>query len=114
MMARTASLPQTAMTTIPFILENGEQSLKINALLDDCCTRTYINADVVAESGLEGKIEIPNIGVLKAGKERFDTQPVTMMPTSVNNNLQKEIAAYTATNVTKNLQAISWSDKNFN
>ena len=36
------------------------------------------------------------------------------MLTSVNNNLQKEITAYTATNVTGNLRAISWSEKKFN
>ena len=114
MMGRTTSLPQTAMRTIPVILKSGERSLKINALLDDCSTRTYINADVAAELGLEGKTEILDVGVLNGGKERFETQPVTMMLTSVNNNLQKEITAYTATNVTGNLRAISWSEKKFN
>ena len=114
MMARTTSLPQTAMRTISVILKNGERSLKINALLDDCSTRTYINADVAAELGLEGEIEILDVGVLNGGKERFETKPVTMMLTSVNNNLQKEITAFTATNVTGNLQAISWSEKKFN
>ena len=67
--SRTTSLPQTSMRTIPVILKNGERSLKINALLDNCSTRIYINADVAAELGQEGRIEILDVGELNGGKE---------------------------------------------
>ena len=36
------------LRTVPLIVKNGERSLKINALLDDASTKSYINADVAA------------------------------------------------------------------
>ena len=38
----------TALRTIPVILKNGRRKLKVNALLDDASTQTYVNADVAA------------------------------------------------------------------
>ena len=43
------------LRTVPVILKNGERSLKINALLDDASTKSYFNADVAAELGLQGR-----------------------------------------------------------
>ena len=40
------------LRTVPVILKNGERSLKINALLNDASTKSYINADVAAVLGL--------------------------------------------------------------
>ena len=37
------------LRTVPVILKNGEQSLKINALLDDASTKSYVNADIATE-----------------------------------------------------------------
>ena len=44
-----------ALGTIPVILRNGDRSLKVNALLDDGSTKSYINAGVAAEFGLQEK-----------------------------------------------------------
>ena len=44
-----------ALPTIPMIFRYGDRSLKVNALLDDGSTKSYINADVAAELGLQGK-----------------------------------------------------------
>ena len=46
-----------ALRTVPVILKNGDQSLKVNALLDDASTKTYVNSDVAAQLGLQGKME---------------------------------------------------------
>jgi len=107
----TAGCEPIAMRTIPVVLKSKTRSLKVNALLDDCSTRTYINADVAAELGLEGCLEMLDVGVLNGGRERFETQPVTMTLMSLNNNLQQEVTAYTTSNVTGNLKAVSWCDK---
>ena len=37
-----------ALRTVPVILRNGDRSIKVNALLDDGSTKSYINADVAA------------------------------------------------------------------
>ena len=35
-----------ALHTVPVILKNGKKQVKVNALLDDPSTKTYVNADV--------------------------------------------------------------------
>ena len=38
-----------ALRTIPVYLKSGSRRLRVNALLDDASTKTYINSDVAAE-----------------------------------------------------------------
>ena len=38
-----------ALRTIPVYLKSGNRKLKVNALLDDASTKTYVNADVAAK-----------------------------------------------------------------
>ena len=40
-----------ALQTVPIILRNGDSSLKVDALLDEASTKTYLNTDVAAELG---------------------------------------------------------------
>ena len=35
------------------MLQNGKRKLSVNALLDDGSTKSYINADIAAELGLD-------------------------------------------------------------
>ena len=67
-----------ALRTVPVIVKNGERSLKINALLDDASTKSYVNADVAAELGLHGKTEKMTVNVLNGQIETFQTKPVNM------------------------------------
>ena len=96
------------MRTIPVLIEHASRKLQVNALLDDCSTKTYINADIAAELGLEGKRELINVGVLNGGCERFETQPVNFSLRSLDGSLSKNVTAYTAKNVTEDLQAVPW------
>ena len=60
-----------ALPTIPMIFRYGDRSLKVNALLDDGSTKSYINADVAAELGLQGKTEKVMGNVLNGQVETF-------------------------------------------
>ena len=46
-----------ALRTIPVYLKNGSIRLRVNALLpvDHASTKTYINSDVAAKMGLQGR-----------------------------------------------------------
>ena len=57
------------LRTVPVILKNGDRSLKINALLDDVSTKSYVNADVAAELGLHGTTEKMTVNVLNSQVE---------------------------------------------
>ena len=45
-----------ALRTVPVILKNGNRAIKVNALLDEASTKTYINADVASDLGLQGNL----------------------------------------------------------
>ena len=64
-----------ALRTIPVYLKNGIKKIKVNALLDDASTKTYINSDVAAELGLQGQLKRVNISVLNGHIETFETTP---------------------------------------
>ena len=51
-----------ASRTIPVYIRN-------NALLDDASTKTYINADVAAELGLQGCLQKVNVSLLNGKVE---------------------------------------------
>ena len=48
----------------------------MNALLDEASTKTYINADVAAELGLQGQPQKVTVNVLNGQTETFETTPV--------------------------------------
>ena len=56
LIAQSSPLEHVAMRIVPVLLANGKRKLQVNALLDDCGTKTYLNADVAAELGLEGDV----------------------------------------------------------
>ena len=53
-----------ALPTVPVKRKIGGKSFKVNALLDDASTKTYINSYVAAELGLQGKTERVTVNVL--------------------------------------------------
>lgn len=98
-----------ALQTVPVILKNGTRSLKVNALLDDASTKTYINADVAAELELHGKTEKVTVNVLNGQVETFETKPVNVTLESVNSKASMNVTAYTTNRVTGNMAVIDWN-----
>ena len=97
------------MRTVPVLLANGKQKLQVNALLDDCSTKTYLNADVAAELGLED-VQCMNVSVLNGENKQSETRPVTMTLKNLNEKLKTEITAFAIENVTGNLKAVTWCE----
>ena len=83
------------LRTVPVILKNGERSLKINALLDDASTKSYINADVAAELGLQGRTEKMTVNVLNGQVETFETKPINVELMSITGNVSTMVSACT-------------------
>ena len=55
MMSNTSTcVGNVALRTVSVYIKNGERKLRINALLDDASTKTYVNTDVAAELSLHG------------------------------------------------------------
>ncbi|MCG8077511.1 MAG: DUF1759 domain-containing protein, partial [Candidatus Thiodiazotropha taylori] len=118
---KTQTQPMTMMTqdyvetafiglrTVPVILKNGDRSVKVNALLDDASTKTYVNADVAAEIGLKGKTEKVTVNVLNGLIDTFETQPINVRLQSINGNVSIDVTAYTANRVTGSMPVVDWN-----
>ncbi|CAC5374177.1 unnamed protein product [Mytilus coruscus] len=61
------------LRTVPVILKNENRT--VNALLYDASTKTYINADVAAELGLQGQVQKVTVNVLNDNVETFESIP---------------------------------------
>ena len=71
-------------------------------------TKTYINADVAAELGLQGCLQKVNVSVLNGKVETFETSPVECVIESLDGKAQSKITAFTANRVTGSMKAIDW------
>ena len=98
-----------ALRTVPVILKSGPNRIKVNALLDDGSTKSYINADVAAQLGVQGQTQKIKVNVLNGEIETFETMPVNVGLESLNGQINMNIDVLTATNVTGNLKAIDWN-----
>ena len=94
------------------IIDCGSIALRtvpvVNALLDDASTKTYVNADVAAELGLQGHLQRVNISVLNGAVETFETTPIDCFVESLDGKSYK-ITAFTTTRVTGNMNVIDWN-----
>ena len=95
-----------ALRTIPVYLKSGTRKIKVNALLDDASTKTYINSDVAAELGLQGCLQRVNVSVLNGHTETFDTFPVECTIESLDGRSKLRITAFTTERVIGDIKAI--------
>ena len=68
----------SAMRTVPVILKTDNRKIKVTALLDEASTKSFINTDVPAELGLQGKLQKVNVNVLNGQTETFKTMAVAV------------------------------------
>ena len=80
-----------AMRTVPVLLKNGSRSMKLNALLDDASTKTYLNADVAAELGLQGDYQKTDVNVLNGQVESFFTMAVKFQLESLDGKVSLQL-----------------------
>ena len=66
----------TALCTAPVRVINGNQSIAVNALLDDASTKTYLYTDIAAELRLVGETRKSTANVLNGQMDSFNTMSV--------------------------------------
>jgi len=98
-----------ALRIIPVYLKNGNKKLKVNALLDDASTKTYLNTDVAAELDFQGEVQKINVSVFNGQVETFETLPVECVIESLDGKVQSKVNAFTTGRVTGNMRATDWN-----
>ena len=105
----TGSNGSIALRTIPVYQKNGNKKLRVNALLDDASTKTYLNTDVAAEMGLQGELKKVNVSVLNGQLKSFETTPVECTIESLDGKTSLKVTALTTGKVTGNMRAMDWT-----
>ena len=82
-----------ALRTVPIMVKSGVKSIKVNVLLDDGSTKTYINSDVAAELGLHGKMECVTVNVLNGQIKTFNTRPIKVLLESLCGKMRTNVSA---------------------
>ena len=108
MAARSSNCHTVALRTVPVILKHGNKRITVNALLDDGSTKTYINADVAAELGLQGQPQKMTVNVLNGQIKTFETMPVEFGLESLTGEVNMRISAFTTNKVTGDMRVINW------
>ena len=78
----------------------------MNALLDEASTKTYVNADVASDLGLQGISRKVTVNVLNRQTETFKTMPVDVELERLDGSVSKTVSAFTTERVTGNLEEI--------
>ena len=91
------------LRTVLVLLKNGNQRIKVNALLEDASTTNYMNTDTAVELGLQENIQKVTVNVLNGQVETFETMPIEVGLERFNGHVDKRISAFTNDRVTGNM-----------
>ena len=100
-----------ALRTVPVVLKNGDKQVKVNALLDDASSKSYVNAHIVKKLELQGYPQQVKVGVLNGGIHELDSMSVDVELHSVDGKLSRNAMVYTAEAVTGDMTVIDWKQK---
>ena len=78
-----------ALRTVPVYLTSGKRKVKVNALLDDGSSKTYLSSDIAAELELEGSPHELTVNVLNDNQEKFETTVIKFTISSLNGTVSK-------------------------
>ena len=85
-----------ALRNVPAYLTSGKRKVKVNALLDDGSSKTYLNSDIAAELELEGSPHELTVNILNDNQEKFETTVVEFTISSLNGKVSTLASVYTA------------------
>ena len=97
------------LRTVPVYVTNGGRRVKVNALLDEASSRSYLNSDVAAELGLEGSPHELRVNVLNGLQTALETSLVEFEINSLDGSTSETVSAYTTERVTGNMQVVDWN-----
>jgi len=98
-----------SLRTVPVILRTGDRTIKVNALLDDGSTTSYINEKLAAELELKGERRNLVVKVIGGEQQKIRSELVKMELVDLTGKLVTKFAALTMKSVVGELKIINWS-----
>ena len=109
-LASAQNQENVSLRTAPVWLSANGRKIKVNALLDDASSVSYVNEELAGALGLSATYEQVVVNVLNESVETFDSMPVSMTLESCDGNVRLPFKALTCLRrVTGNYKAVDWS-----
>ena len=109
-LASAQNQENVSLRTAPVWLSANGRKIKVNALLDDASSVSYINEELAGALGLSATYKQVIVNVLNESVETFDSMPVSMTLESCDGNVTRSFKALTCPRrVTGNFKAVDWS-----
>ena len=89
-------------------MKNGGHYLKVNALLDDASSKSYISSGVASSLGLQGEHRKLNVTVLNGEVARIDSMTVEVELSSTNGQVNRKLKVDTVERVTGDTVVTDW------
>ena len=104
-----------ALRTVPVLLSANGTTAKVNAVLDDGSTKTYINADLAAHLELRGEPKPMSVAVLNGDVMTFHSTPVEFTLTSVSGDVTvSNMQAEALNQVAGDFRPVNWKRRQRN
>ena len=98
-----------SLRTVPVWLKSKGKKIKVNAVLDDASTVSYVNEEVAGALGLSATYEKVSFNVLNENVETFDSMPVSFTLESCDGNVKIPFQALTCPRrVTGTYKIVDW------
>ena len=109
-MASSKSSKEVAsFRTVPVWLKANGQKIRVNAVLDDASSASYISEEVAGVLGLSAPYEPVTVQVLNENIETFDTMPVDLILEHSDGNVQVPFQAFTCPRqITGSYKVVDW------
>ena len=109
-LASAQNQENVSLRTAPVWLSANGRKIKVNAVLDDASTVSYVNEELAGALGLSATYEQVVVYVLNESVETFDSMPVSMTLESCDGNVRLPFKALTCPRrVTGSYKAVDWS-----
>ena len=109
-LASAQNQENVSLRTAPVWLSANGRKIKVNALLDDASSVSYVNEELAGALGLSARYEQVVVNVLNESVETFDSMPVNMTLESCDGNVRLPFKALTCPRrVTGSYKAVDWS-----
>ena len=104
-----SSKKDISFRTVPVWLKANGQKIRVNAVLDDASSASYISEEVAGALGLSAPYEPVTVQVLNDSIETFDTMPVDLVLESSDGNVEIPFKAFTCPRqITGNYKVVDW------
>ena len=105
----TQQADHVSLMVLPAVIRNGNKSLTVNVMLDNCSTGSYVSEAAAEELMLQGKSQQLTISGTGGSEVKKSSRQVEVTVASVDNKFSASLQANVLDNIAGDTPAFEWS-----